>query len=403
MTLKARLQSRRGFVATGAALSSSALFGSVQHAFAQGTDTIKIGAARAMTGLVASSFAPLYVGVKIAAEEINAAGGILGRKIEVIEADDESSPAKEPAVMRKLIDSGAQAMLGPVGSSHSLSALPTTTAAKMIHACGGWAEELADGVKYPYHYQFTYNTGHQGEAVVRHTVDKLGIKKIGILQENTGFGESAAAATLRAMKKRGLEPVAHEVYPLTAPDLKVYAGKLRAAGAEALLLWNSPVQGMILTCAALQSMKWYPPLLGGTSLYSNVVLETTDPEVLKNAFGTLITTMTFTATESPGARQQAYAKRIVTFPETKTWEIPAAITPFYDFMHMLTMVVNAEKKFDADLIKKAFDATKNYDGMIGRISFTPQNHCALDGDQMVMVSLLSGKSPKAMGCFRERA
>ena len=174
-------------------------------------------------------------------------------------------------------------------------------------------------------------------------------------------------------------------------------------GAEALLLWNSPVQGMVLTCAALQSMKWYPPLLGGTSLYSNVVLETTDPEVLKNAFGTLITTMTFTATESPGARQQAYAKRIVTFPETKTWEIPAAITPFYDFMHMLTMVVNAEKKFDADLIKKAFDATKNYDGMIGRISFTPQNHCALDGDQMVMVTLLSGKSPKAMGCFRELA
>ena len=87
-----------------------------------------------------------------------------------------------------------------------MAAVPTTTAAKVIHAGGGWAEELADGLKYPYHYQFTYNTGHQGEAVVRHVLDVLKLKKIGILQENSGFGESAAAATVRALKKRGLEP-----------------------------------------------------------------------------------------------------------------------------------------------------------------------------------------------------
>jgi ABC-type branched-subunit amino acid transport system substrate-binding protein len=150
-------------------------------------------------------------------------------------------------------------------------------------------------------------------------------------------------------------------------------------------------------------MKWYPALLGGNSLFSNTVLDNTDPEVLKNAYGTLIKTMTYSATEAPGARQVAYAKRVVTFPESKFWEINAAISPFYDYLHLLKQVVDAEKRFDAERIKKAFDATRDYPGMIGSISFTPENHCALTGDQMVMATLVSGKDPKAMHVFRERA
>ncbi len=394
---------RRTVLSAGAMLGAGSLLAGAANVFAQKGDTIKIGSARALTGLVASSFAPLYVSVKIAVEEINAAGGVLGRALEVIEADDESSPAKEPAVMRRLIDGGAQALLGPVGSSHTLAAVPTTTAAKMIHAGGGWAEELADGVKYPYHYQFTYNTGHQGEAIARQIVEKLKLKKVGILQENSGLGESGGAATTRALKKFGLEPVAVEVYPTTATDLKVYLAKLRAAGTEAIVLWNSPAQGMLLTAAGLQAMKWYPAILGGNSLFSNTVLENTDPEVLKNAYGTLIRTMTYSSTEAPGARQQAYAKKVVTYPESKFWEINAAISPFYDFLHLLKVVVEAEKRFDSERIKKAFDAVKGYPGMIGSISFSPENHCALTGDQMVMATLSSGKDPRAMHVFRERA
>ena len=94
---------------------------------------------------------------------------------------------------------------------------------------------------------------------------------------------------------------------------------------------------------------------------------------------------------------------MLTYPEAKTWEINAAISPFYDYLQLLKVVVEREKRFDTERIKKAFDATKNYDGMIGRISFTPENHCALDASQIVMVTLLSGKDPKAMRVFRERA
>jgi ABC-type branched-subunit amino acid transport system substrate-binding protein len=394
---------RRSVLYGASALTGSSLMSAVGSAFAQNTYTIKIGSARALTGLVASSFAPLYVGVKIAVEEINAAGGILGRKVEIIEADDESSPAKEPAVVRKLMDSGAQAILGPVGSSHTLAAVASTTPAKIIHAGGGWTEELADGKKYPYQYQFTYNTSHQGEAIAAHIAEKLKLKKVGLLLENSALGESGGIATKRSLKKYGIEPVAVETYPLNATDLKVYLNKIRAAGADALVIWNSPAQGILLTAAGLQSMKWYPALLGGNSMFSNVVLENADPEILKNASGTLLKVFTYTQNENIGERQVAHAKRVVSFPESKQWEINAAISPFYDFLHLLKVVVDAEKKFDSERVKAAFDAVKNYNGMIGRINFTPENHCALTGDQMVMATLLSGKDPKSMHVFRERA
>jgi branched-chain amino acid transport system substrate-binding protein len=394
---------RRGVLQCASALTGASLLSGVSSALAQRADTIKIGSARPLTGLFASSFAPLYVGAKIAAEEINAAGGILGRQLEVIEADDESSPAKEPAVMRKLMDSGVQAIIGPVGSSHALSAVVATGPAKMVHASGGFAEELSDGTKFPYHFQFTYHAGQQGEAAVAFMTEQLKLRKLGLLLEGTGFGESAGAATVRALKKRGLEPVGVETYPLNATDLKVYINKLRAAGAEVLVLWNAAAQGAILTAAALQSLRWYPPLLGGNGMYSNAVVNGADPEVLKNAYATLLRTMTYSAKEPPAQRQVAYARKILTYPEAKTWEINAAISPFYDFLHLFKQIVETEKKTDGETIKRALEAVRNYNGMIGSIAFSESNHCAVTADQLAMVKVASVKDPVSMGVFRERA
>jgi len=87
------------------------------------------------------------------------------------------------------------------------ASLAFTGPAKVLQSTYAFAAELADGNKYPYHYQCSYNTDHQGEAAVRHVADTLKIRKIGILQENTAFGEQATAASVAALKRRGIGPV----------------------------------------------------------------------------------------------------------------------------------------------------------------------------------------------------
>ena len=181
-------------------------------AFAQQQQPFKIGWIRPTTGRLASSFAPLYFGGLIAIDEINAGGGILGRPIVRVEEDDEASPAKEPGIVRKLREQEIGCFVGPTGSSQSLASIAATTSAKTIQSTYAAAAEAGDGKKYPYHYQIMFNTDQQADVCVEYMVQKLGLKKIGILQENTAFGEQAASATKALLRKKfGLSPVSEQV------------------------------------------------------------------------------------------------------------------------------------------------------------------------------------------------
>jgi len=127
---------RRDFLRTAGRLGVGA-FGMSSLGLAGVADAqqpFNIGWVRPTTGRLASSFSYLYIGGLIAIEEINAAGGILGRPITRVEEDDEASPAKEPAIVKKLQGAGINFMAGPTGSSQALSSLATTTPAKIIQA-----------------------------------------------------------------------------------------------------------------------------------------------------------------------------------------------------------------------------------------------------------------------------
>jgi len=338
----------------------------------------------------------------VAAKEINDSGGILGREIELVYEDDEGSPAKEPAVMRKLLDGGCQFILGSVGSSQVLSELSVTTPAKILQAGVIFAEEGADAKRFPYHYQFNYNTGHQGEAWTRMALETLKLRKIGILSENSSFGAAGARAMTAALQKRGVTPTGAEVYPTTSMDLKPYLSNLQRAGTEVILLLSAPAQGALLTFRALQSMKWSLPILGGNGLFYDTLLQNVPEEQLKDAYATYLKTFTYTASQPPAARQVEYAKKLIADPETKGGLLNAAACPMYDFLHVLKVIADAEKTLESDRLKAAFDSVKNYPGIIGPVSFTPENHCALTANDLAMFRVLSGKNSQANGCFRER-
>ena len=361
-----------------------------------------LGWVRPSTGRLASSFAPLYVGGLIAIEEINAAGGIMGRPIVRKEEDDEASPAKQPTVSKKITDAGALAQVGPTGSSQALASLAFTGPAKLLQTTYAFAADLADGVKYPFHYQCSYNTDHQGEAAVRHLADNLKLKKIGILQENTAFGEQVGNACRKSLEKRGIKPVSVEVYPIAAPDLNSYISNLRKAGAEGVLAWIANTPNAAMAFNAMHSQKWYPQVAGHNGLFLESLLDLVPAEALASACGTHYKALTWTDSESPGPRQQAFAKKVAAFPEAKGLEVAVIMSPYYDFLHLLKLVIETEKSFDPDKIKRAMDNVKGYAGLVGPISFTPTNHTGIGPEEIAMATLASVKNPKAMGVFRER-
>src|SRR5580698_2834418 len=127
---RSSLLSRRTFCESGGRIGAGLLGAYILPgivAKARAAEPLTIGWIRPTTGLYASSYAPLYLGGRIAMDEINAAGGILGRQLVVREEDDEAAPSKEPAVARKLQDAGVEFVLGPTGSAQVLASLPVMT------------------------------------------------------------------------------------------------------------------------------------------------------------------------------------------------------------------------------------------------------------------------------------
>ena len=394
---------RRGFLGTAGRLGVGMMgMGAAPLLMAQ-QQNFTVGWVRPSTGRLASSFAPLYVGGLIAIEEINAAGGILGRPIVRKEEDDEASPAKQPTVMKKIIDAGVNALVGPTGSSQTLASLAFTTPGKVIQSTYAFAADLGDGTKYPYHYQASYNTDHQAEAAVRHLADQLKLKKIGILQENTAFGEQVGNACVEALKKRGIKAVAREVYPITAPDLSSYVGNLRKAGADGVLAWIANTPNAAMAFNAMHSQKYYPQVAGHNGLFFEKLLDLVPMDAIRGATGTHYKALTWTDKESPGPRQLAFAKKLEKYPEVKGMETAVVMSPYYDFLHLLKHVIEQEKSFDPEKVKRALDNVKGYDALVGKISFTPTNHTGLGPDELAMGTLISVKKSQSLGLFRERA
>ena len=402
---------RRQFLATAAQLGLGlpALSGlGAMDAWAQSATgsrgtPLTIGWIRPVTGLLAPSFFPLFIGGLIAVDEINATGGIMGRPIERLELDDEGSPAKQPEIVSRLQDKNVSFVVGPNGSSQALASFAGTMPAKIIQAAGAIATTVGDGNLYPYNYQCGYNTELQGQLATQFLVKKLGMTKIGILVESTAYGDQVLMGSRNELERLGIKPVSVQSYPVNATDFNGYITNLRNAGTEGLLAWVGNIPNAALAFTAMANQKWAPPTTGHYVLFLQQLLTLIPAEALTNVYGTMFKNLTWTDTEKIGDRQIRYAQKVATYKEAKGLEVVVASAPWYDFLHLLKTVIEAEKTFDTARIKRALDTVTGYQGMLGTYSFTSARHTGIGLDDMVMASVVSATDPKAMGLFRKRA
>jgi len=401
--LKASVERRaflKGLAGAGAAFAEMTGFAPLALA---DNDVIRIGWIRATTGKAASTYAPIFSGGLVALDEINEAGGILGRKVEPYEVDDEGSPSTQPAVTRRLIEQTINVAVGPGGSSQGLASLAVTTPAKIVSAAYALSDEFGDAARYPYHYQFILNTRAQAEATVRHLVEKRGVRKIGILQEQTAFGGALAKNTIECLSKRGLTPTAVQTVPLSPTAVLPNIDNIRKSGAEAVCAWVSLLPAYGMTFKALADLDWAPVLCCHLSALSDTLFEMAPDKVFENAVATSYATLTWTENEPIGRRQMAYLEKIRAKPGMTGREPIAMMAPFYDFLHAIKLVADERKSLDSDALKAGLDALINYDGMLGRLSFSPTNHSGLSADNIALAKLLSARDARAHGAFRERA
>ena len=267
-----------------------------------------------------------YAGAKIALEEINAAGGILGRKVEIIEADDEGSPAKEPALVRELQEKKIDILLGPVGTSPTLSALSVTTPAKLIHTGGSFDVVVADGQDLPVllSSSISIRAPRRTSTVDYTSPPTRRTRRSASSRRASQTSEAIGKSVVAGLKEKGVTPVGYEVFPNATPDIKSYLRNLQRAGTEVLVVATGIAANSALVFNALRGIDWYPPILGYSGLMSDALLDIL-PEALARVYVTYLKAYSYTADEAPPAKQVAYVKKLLTYPETKGQEPNAVV------------------------------------------------------------------------------
>lgn len=180
----------------------------------------------------------------------------------------------------------------------------------------------------------------------RYLVETLKLKKIGILQENTAYGEQVVAACQIVLAKVGVTPVGVEVFPITAPDLNVYVGNLRKPGADGVLFRTGSTPITANGFNSMHGQKYHPAIAGHSALFADSLLDLVPPEALQNVAGTYYKKLTWTDKEDIGARQMEIARKANALAETREAGVNVASSPFYDFLYMLRTAIETEKSFD---------------------------------------------------------
>ena len=365
----------------------------------------RLGWIRPTTGLYASGFAPIYVSGLIAVDEINAAGGIMGREIERAEFDDEGDPSREPAIIQRLLSEDLGFCLGPTGASQVTASIEAARREKIVQCAWTNDHRLLLGGEYPFHYGLSWNTLQSSEIAATYMVESRGLSRFGILQEETAFGEIATETTNDALRELGVEGAAVEVYPIDAPDMSTYVRNIANNDIEGLFYWGSVLQNTVQVFAAMDQQNVRLPIVGQAAMQWQEIVETAPLAIIEDVWTVGLKAYTWSGNENPTERRAAYAEKVASYEETQAGPQISANSPYYDFPHLLKAVIEEEQSFDVEVVQRALDNVKDFDGMIGNITLTPDDHGGLSIDDLALLNVASGRDTERAigGVFRERA
>ena len=190
-------------------------------------------------------------GVEVAVKEINAAGGVKGRRIVVDVFDDGSSPSQAVVHMRRIAADGKY--VGVIGSGFSSSGLavaPIVAQERLPYISMASSAAQVTPAK-PYYYMTTATSRLFAYAMAQH-LRRIGIKRVAVMADNGGFGREGLANVKELARQYGFTIVEEVVFPLTGTSFTAELTRIKGSGAQVLWLWNATTLAVTIVKEARQ-------------------------------------------------------------------------------------------------------------------------------------------------------
>ncbi|HXC40214.1 MAG TPA: ABC transporter substrate-binding protein, partial [Burkholderiales bacterium] len=241
---------------------------------AQSPNVLKIGALLPLTGPGGVTGLSTIAGLQAAIKEVNDTGGILGRQIVLVQADDAGDPTQGVNEARRLAQSEKVGfVIGSISSTITLAVMPIFTEAKVLQFSSTGASD-ATPQKGPYHFS-TISTGGEAQALnyINYALNIAKVKKIAILSDSSPLYRDLTDIMQKMAPARGLTITSAELFDPRVPDLLPHL--LRARRGNPDMLWQLGLYPVdtVTTMKGLKELKWDVPLslgLGGGSQASTL-------------------------------------------------------------------------------------------------------------------------------------
>jgi len=323
---------------------------------------VKIFGLVELSGTGATSGTNFNDGVKLAVKEINAAGGILGRKIDYTANDTQSQPQVSKALAIKAIDDGAYIVMGPVFSGSIMVSMAETRRAEIPNFTGGEAAAITQqGNPYIFRTSFTQSTAMP--KVARYLNDNLKAKTVAVIFTNNDFGKGGRDVFTKALEPYGIKVVADISTDPGQLDFSGAVLKAKQANVDALFVYTNEEEAA-RALRELRKQGYDKPIVGETVLTSQKVIE-----LAGDAANGAVAHVGLTA-DAPDAGIRAFAAK---FQKEYNYKPDHNGLKGYTAMYIVKAVTEKVGKLDpkafADAMRGIRLSAKEYPGILIDVSF----------------------------------
>jgi branched-chain amino acid transport system substrate-binding protein len=340
--------------------------------FGRAAEPLKIGMVASLTGPLAESGLYQSQGAKLAAEEVNKTGGVLGRPIELIIEDDQTTNPGSVLAFSKLAgDKDVSAFIGPIHSTQIRAMAPDIQRVGKPMMIGGADPQLTH-MSNPWLFRCRPNDTYSARVIVDYGINTLGKKKWAIVHSTDAYGTSGMKNLVEVLKRTGVEPVLIQGYSNNSQDLTPVALAVKQSGADVMGTYITFETDLAIFARQLRQLGVNTAWVGSPALVAKTALRLTGP-ALDGSYAV----SDFAADSSPEAKEFAgkYEAAYKSAPDNfGAWT--------YDAVHVLALSINNAKSLEPQKIREAILSVKGYLGAEGTYNFD-QNGDGLRGYNIV--------------------
>ncbi len=333
-------------------------------------DTIKIGAIGEMTGGNASYGTSMMRGFNLAVKEINAAGGVDGKKIVIVEADTKSEPAEAANAMSKLINQDKVSFVsGIFTSSSAIAACNISETAKVPYLAVGATNPAVtvakDGSTKPNTFRVCFIDPFQGTVGANFVTNELKAKTAAIYIDNSSdYSKGLADFFKKSFVANGGSIVAEEAYLQKDTDFKAVLTKIKATNPEIIYVPGYYEEvGKIIKQA--RELGITVPVVGGDGWDSPKLPEIAGADALNNTF--------FTNHYSPDADSAESKAFVAAFEKEYNQKPDAPAVLGYDALKLMVDAIKRAGAADPAKVSKALAETKSFNAVTGALALNDKH------------------------------